>query len=274
MIKDIAVHLTGSKEDDIRLAVAESLAGRFDAHLTGLLMHIDPELLAVPDPTVAVLLDTWVAEAQSATSKRRAQLRQRFSKMAAQNDLRVVSGFRAAIGEELAREARTSDLFVGTRPYGDPDKSQRIEEAVLFGSGRACLWLPPQNSKVWNFSSVLVAWKDSRESARALKDAIPFLKAADQVTLALVNDEPGEETHSTEGTDVARYLSRHGVSAIIRDLPGWHSASAAILNETSQIGADLIVAGGYGHSRLQQWLLGGVTRTLLSECPVPVLMAR
>ncbi|WP_108462435.1 universal stress protein [Devosia naphthalenivorans] len=274
MIKDIVVHLTGSQEDEVRLCFADALAGIFGAHLTGLLVHLEPELLAVPDPMYADVLQSMVDESASMTRQHKSVLSARFERFAVANDLRIISGTRGTIGDALATEARASDLFVATRPHGDPGGDYRVEEAVLFGSGGPCLFLPPKKPTLAEIGSVLVAWKTRREAARAIKDAIPFLKKAKRVTLAIVTDEAEQASNTASGADIGRYLSRHGIKAEIKELAGWHSAADALLNEIASSGPDLVVAGAYGHSRLQQRLLGGVTRALLSKCEVPVLMSR
>jgi len=274
MIKDIAVHLTGSDEDHVRLRLAETIADQFGAHLTGLLVHLEPELLGAPDLAYAEFLQQMLDEAMAETNKRRTKLEQNFARLSVPNDLRVVTGLRSQVGQALAVEVQTADLFVGTRPYGDPDRQHRTEETVLFSSGRPCLLLPPQTSSGGRFETVLVAWKSGREAARALKDALPFLKQAEQVTIAIATEEADEESRTSSGADVARYLSRHGVHAEVRELPGWNSAQDALLNEVEASGAELVVAGAYGHTRLTERLLGGVTRALLTECTVPVLLSR
>jgi len=274
MIKDIAVHLTGSDEDRVRLRLAETIADQFGAHLTGLLVHLEPELLGAPDLAYAEFLQQMLDDAKTETNKRRAKLEQDFERMTVPNDLRVVSGLRSQVGQALAAETHTADLFVGTRPYGDPDRQHRTEETVLFSSGRPCLLLPPKSSASGRFENVLVAWKSGREAARAVKDALPFLQQAEQVTIALATEEADEETRTSSGADVARYLSRHGVHAEVRELAGWNSAADALANEVEASRAQLVVAGAYGHTRMVERLLGGVTRTLLTECAVPVLLAR
>jgi nucleotide-binding universal stress UspA family protein len=274
MIKDIVVHLTGSDEDRVRLDYAETLAGVFDAHLTGLLVHLEPELIASPGLIYADVIPTLMEDAAALTQKRRETLAARFALMIVPNDLRVVSGVTETVGEALAEEARAADLFIGTRPYGDPDKNHRDEEAVLFGSGGPALFLPPQKPATFRLEQVLVAWKNQREAARAIKDAMPILKKAQRVVLAVVTDEPEELAQTSSGADIARYLSRHDVHAEIKELAGWHSAADALLSEARLSGADLVVAGAYGRSRLRERLLGGVTRALLSSCDVPVLMSR
>jgi nucleotide-binding universal stress UspA family protein len=274
MIKDIVVHLTGSDEDQNRIDYAEALAGIFDAHLTGLLVHVEPEIVAMPETAYADVLQTLIQEAQATTDRRKVDLARRFGSMAVPNDLRVVSAYRGDIGNQLAAEARTADLFVGTRPYGDPERAHRVEEDVLFKSGRACVFLPPKVRLVGRLDTVLVAWKNTRECARAVGDAIPFLQQAQRVFVTVVTGEADQERHISSGADLGRYLSRHGIVPEIKEVAGWHSAQDALLAELVAIGPQLIVAGAYGHSRLQERLLGGVTRALLERAQVPVLMSR
>jgi nucleotide-binding universal stress UspA family protein len=274
MIKDIVVHLTGSEEDEIRLSYAEALASSFGAHLTGLLVHLEPEVIAAHDVMYAEILQRMIDESAFATRQHSSVLNKRFERLAVPNDLRIVSGTKNTVGDALAMEARASDLFIATRPYGAPDRAHRIEKTVMFGSGGASLFLPPKKTAPASIGSALVAWKARREAARAVKDALPLLKKAKRVTIAIVTDEAEEVSHTASGADIGRYLSRHGIKAEIKELSGHHSAADALLSEIATSGPDLVVAGAYGHSRLQQRLLGGVTRALLSKCPVPVFMSR
>jgi nucleotide-binding universal stress UspA family protein len=275
MIKDIVVHLTGSEEDEVRLAYAEPIARTFNAHLTGLQVHPLPELFAIADPTAAVgVVDELIAESQQRAQAVTERLLARFARLEAENDLKRLDAYPAGIGGSLAAATRTADLFVGTRPYGDPTGTEHIEEEVLFQSGRACLFTPPRGVPPRQYATILVAWKDSPESARAVAEALPFLQRAHQVIVALIEDQGAGEQYGIEaGADIGRYLSRHGVSTEIRKIGGWAYAGEAILNEAELSGADLIVMGGYGHSRFREFVLGGATRHVLTEAKIPVLMA-
>ncbi|WP_127754624.1 universal stress protein [Devosia sp. 1566] len=273
-MKDIVVQLTGSPEDEFRLTTAETIARSFEAHLTGLLVHMRPEIFAGPEASLGLMLQEMINEAERLTRERQAALEDRLDKMGLPTELRVVSGFAGTVGSQMAAEARTADLFVGTRPYGEGAQDPQIEEAVLFESGTGCLWLPPMKAAASPLDMVLVAWKDTRESSRAVKDALPLLKLAGRVVVAMVTDEPGEASGVVEGGDIARYLSRHGVAVELREIAGWRNAAEAIQNEAEKLRAQLIVAGAYSHSRMRERLLGGVTRVLLSEAVIPVFMSR
>ena len=135
------------------------------------------------------------------------------------------------------------------------------------------MFVPPA-SKPGKFDTVFVAWKNTREAARAVAEAMPFLRRASQVIVGLVEEEGASEQFGIEpGADIGRYLSRHGVGAEIRPINGWVYAGEALLNESQRTGADLVVMGGYGHSRFREWVLGGATRHLLTHAAVPVLIA-
>jgi len=273
MIKDIVVHLTGSGEDKVRIAHAAAVAELFDAHLTGLQVHTLPELIAVTDPTASTYLQTLLAESQARAQKVTDAVNVEFANLSVPNELRRLDVYPSGVGAALASEARTADLFVGTRPYGDPAGGERIEETVLFRSGRGCMFVPPA-SKPGKFETIFVAWKNTREAARAVAEAMPFLQRASQVIVGLVEEEGASEQFGIEpGADIGRYLSRHGVAAEIRPINGWVYAGEALLNEAQRTGAQMIVMGGYGHSRFREWVLGGATRHLLTHAGVPVLMA-
>jgi len=146
---------------------------------------------------------------------------------------------------------------------------------VLFKSGRGCLFVPPQEKpKTSTYDTIFVGWKPTPEAARAVAESLPFLRKASQVVVGIVEEDgAGEQFGIESGADIGRYLSRHDVSAEIRKISGWTYAGEALLNEAQQTGADLIVMGGYGHSRFAEWVLGGATRHILSNAPIPVLTA-
>jgi nucleotide-binding universal stress UspA family protein len=275
MIKDIAVHLTGSNEDQVRIEHAAALARVLDARLTGLQVHEMPEVLTMTDPSGSGFLQELIAESVDRATALTEQLRPRLAATGLNFELRRLDLFPGQLASALAGEVRFSDLFVGTRPYGDPNKRHRVEEAVLFESGRPCLFVPPGHRAPVSYSSVLVAWKNTREAAVAIAAAIPVLQAAAQVTVAVVEEDgASEERGEAVDEDIGRYLSRHGIRGEVRLVDGWSNVPAAILHEAGRASADLIVLGAYGHSRLREWALGGATRDVLSQATVPVFTAR
>jgi len=272
MIKDIVVHLTGSPEDAIRLDYAAGLARLCTAHLTGLQVHALPEVLSITDPSGSVFLRELIEQSDKEADVVTARLSEKLAAIGPNAELRRLDVFPGEIAETLAAEARVADLFIGTRPYGDPTKSAHIEEGVLFKSGRACIFLPPKVPSPAQVGTVLVGWKNTREAARAVAEAIPLLQAADTVVVALVI-EAGVTQNSEPGADIGRYLSRHGIKSEIRMVTGASETGTALLREAASVGAQLIVMGGYGHSRVRELVLGGATRDVLENASIPVLMA-
>jgi nucleotide-binding universal stress UspA family protein len=274
MIKDIVVHLTGSDEDDVRLAYAQPIARSSGAHLTGLQVHALPKIIGYTDPSGSAFLQELLTQSHQRADVASERLKRQFADAGLPGELRRLDVLPGAVGRVLAAEARTADLFIGTRPYGDPTGQVRIEEEVLLGSGRGCLFVPPSGTPPAGYSRILMAWNGSREAARAVAEALPFLQQASEVVVALVEEDGASEQHRiAAGADIGRYLSRHQVSAEVRKIAGWDDTGEAVMNEARRFGADMLVMGGYGHSRFREWVLGGVTRRALSEAEIPVLMA-
>ncbi|TDQ66743.1 universal stress protein family protein [Maritalea mobilis] len=277
MIKDVLVYLDGSKEDEVRLSYAEPIAQRHDAFLTGLLCVEIPDVVSAGDGVFSVgqVAAELQQEAEAQGDKYEKELDMRFAKHEFRSDLRRVSATPSFMGQTIANEARLADLFVATRPYKHYSEKPEIFEHVLFNSGRGCLFVPPAiPASDGPYKNIVLGWRNSKETARAVADAVPFLQKADQVTVAIVSDDEAPEERGIEpGADIARHLDRHGVNVEVRNINGWSDAAAALLNEVGRIDADMLVMGGYGHSRFREWVLGGATREVLSKAEVPVLMA-
>ena len=185
----------------------------------------------------------------------------------------VVAGseFRSGIGlpgDLLAQEARAADLIVCARRHSDSWglHSHADPGDVLMKAGRPVL-VVPDNLVRLDASNVLIAWKDTRESRRAVLDALPFLERAKKVIVAGVCERNDESERQARGqvADVAGFLSRHGVKASTAVRKHGNDAPAAALIDLAEIQeAGLIVAGGYGHTRFREWVFGGVTLELLS----------
>ena len=176
--------------------------------------------------------------------------------------------------EFVAREARAADLVIIGRdrsPY-DPYRSTDAGALVL-RAGRPVLAVPPGIPSL-AAKRVVIAWKDTREARRAVQDALPFLLGAKEVLIVEVTETGREEDSMHRLKDVARYLSRHGVTALaewVRPIEG--TASGALLRVVEEQSVDLIVSGAYGHSRLGEWMFGGMTQDLLTQSPVCCLFS-
>ena len=175
------------------------------------------------------------------------------------------------VPERLVEYARLRDLTIVSVP-GSYD--QWYAEAIIFGSGRPTLVLPEgPPSRPFELNTVVVAWDFSRSAARAVADAIPILEKAKRVRVVTVTNEKVIDTkHSSE--ELAKNLARHGIDVILDkvDAAG-RSIGDALNREVASYNADLLVMGAYGHSRFREFILGGATKSMLSNPPLPILFS-
>lgn len=176
---------------------------------------------------------------------------------------RIVTGLRG----------RHADITVVGRPHGDFD--QAIVEGPLFESGRPVLIVPPNWKPREIGRSVLVCWKPTREAARALGDADDFLVNASQVTVVTIDARPSEDGYGpSPGVDITAHLARRGVKVELSNLDSLGRSVANVIHDQAlAMDADLIVMGGYGRSRMSEFIFGGMTREMLRTADYPVLMA-
>jgi len=273
--RDIAVHLDGSSEDDIRLSHAEALAGRYAARITGIFTTLLPDpALFVGDfgiSAIGQLVDSAIEEANAGEKR----LRERLARLDSVHELRRLDAFPGILEQAVASEARWNDLFIATCPRDDDKTRWRgLIESVMFEGGRGLYILPPKAAPRSSIQTVLIGWTDTRQSARAVAEALPLIAEAKQVHVVTVR----EEAHGRMGgaevlADICAHLARHGVETTASVLDTGASATDALLSEAQRISADLLVAGAYGHSRFREWALGGVTADLLDRSPVPLFLA-
>lgn len=242
---------------------AADLARRLGARLTGLGAEmIEP--LAPANPYAGVTTAEWVAamSEQVEANLKAAETAFRKSTESADADWRTCHDMPA---RALAMVARSADLvIVGAAPsvnyYRAADPAEVVMEA-----GRPVL-IAPEGADHFTGRAAVVAWKDTREARRAVFDALPLLRRTEEVVVQAVCSEADAEYAEAQTSDVAAWLNRHGINARARVSAGAEGDVVEELNaEALAIGADLIVAGAYGHSRLREWAFGGVTRTLLDD---------
>jgi nucleotide-binding universal stress UspA family protein len=274
--KTILVHCDSSRTVNGRLAAAADVAQRFEARLIGLHAREPLEVASFVDGGMGIgaLMESWqagcdAAEKTAETAYAKATKGRNFPA-----EWRVIEAFS---DDALAVNGRYADLLVvGQADPDDPAGSRNdLPEAMAFATGRPILVVPQIGAQPTVGKTVLLCWNASRESARAAADALPFLRAADKVIVLIVDPEISADGHGEEpGADVALWLARHGVNITVqRDVAADARIGEIILSRAADYGADLIVMGIYGHSRLREMVLGGVSRTLLASMTVPVLMS-
>ncbi len=175
----------------------------------------------------------------------------------------------------VPREARAADLvIIGRKQDGPADLYFALDPGVaILAAGRPVLLVPPDVDAL-AARRVVVSWKDTRESRRAVRDAIPFLRTAEEVMIVEVCEHGTEMQSQRSVNDVASHLLRHKV--VVRSKAYLHTeqtVAGELLRFAKDARADLIVAGGYGHSRLGEWAFGGVTRDLIADSPVCCLFS-
>ena len=274
MIKDVMVRLDGTAADEVRLAAANDIADLFQSQVIGLFLNVLPVVIAAEDGIGAIRAAELLQKAREAGDSIEARLTQRLARLQKPMELRRFDILNDAAGDVAAREARAADTFVALRPNGASQEPEYLVESVLFGSGRHILLVPNRKPTKVMADRILVAWNGTRESARALAEALPYLHKAQQTTVVVVDDEPPTEAQAMLGKDAVNHLKHHGIKAALHYARlRNHDVGATLIAEARRLKADLIVMGGYGHSRLREWLLGGATYELLHKAPVPLLIA-
>jgi nucleotide-binding universal stress UspA family protein len=258
------VHLDGTSEDEVRIAHGEAIAAMCDAHLSGIYTNLLPDYgMVVPGDagaaSVAAMLEVEerIRREGAATFTR---LGERFARLGVTNELRRIDASPGAMPGSIAAEARWSDLFLATCPYRSDVSAEwdEVVETVLFESGHGVYFVPPASHPRERLSRVVVAWSDTREAARAVGEALPFLRTASEAEIVVV--EANGQKSATRGynaVDIAAHLDRQGVKVDIRPMDhGKRSVSDVLLQEAERGSADLIVMGAYGHSRWREWIMG------------------
>jgi len=280
-LKDILVCIDDSAAVHARIDFAIDLARRHEARLTGLFaLDLIPtiEEMARGYGDQYEFLTSYAAlrkRALDGAARLEAEFRDRLRRDDVAGEWRFVESLPA---ETASLHARYADIaIVGQIDPEAPNavNAARLPEEVLFASGRPALIVPYAGHFSGDCKRILVGWTATREAARALNDALPLLERAKKVVVLTINPQRGEDVEpGIPAADIAHHLAQHGVTAeaatIVVDEIG---TADALLNYASDFGADLIVMGAYGHSRTREFVLGGMTRQILRQMTVPVLMS-
>jgi nucleotide-binding universal stress UspA family protein len=273
MIKDILVNLTVGKPRDIAGDFAVYLAARFGAHLSGIAFAQKPPIGSPWDSVTSDIFNSFNAQQRSEAQRVILSFEARARLEGVAFDSRVVTETKPDAADMFGLAARHYDFSVVAQAEPEDDGIESLTvQAALFKSGRPVLVVPYIQKEALKLDRVMVCWDGSRSAARAVADALPLLQRANQVDVVTV--EQRERRNVVRGAQIAEHLARHQLKVDVSTLVAPDSDAAnIILSRAADSETDLIVMGGYGHSRLREFILGGVTRSILGLMTVPVLMA-
>jgi nucleotide-binding universal stress UspA family protein len=274
MIKDIVVNLSvaGSRRaTDFAVSVADA----FGAHLAGVAFQYEPIIPATDMGGIPVeLIEIQRADNEKKAADARAVFDEAARRAGLSSESGIIEASVAGASDVFGRIARRFDLSVVGQ--AEPAKStfdELIIEGALFESGRPVLVVPYIQSAGLSLNRAMVCWDGSRNAARAVADAMPFLIKAKMVDVVMIVGEKGK-SDEIPGADIAKHLARCGLKVELRrESLGDIDVANNLLSLASDLSADFLVMGGYGHSRLREFVLGGATRGILSSMTLPTLMS-
>jgi nucleotide-binding universal stress UspA family protein len=261
-----------------RLETAIAMAERHGAQLSVCALAEQPAYYyGVGTEVAADIYMQDVERARAVADEVAGIARTRLERSGHDGGVRSATGTAVVISEIAARNARYADLSLIGQPFDCAAETllNNVFEGVLFNSGRPQVMVPRDWSGGAFGERVMIAWAPCKEAARAVSDAMPFIEAAESVNIAIIDPDTGDDAHGDEpGADLAATLARHGVKVSVDPLPSaGKSVAERLLIHAISCNADLIVMGGYGHWRLRETLFGGVTRDMIRESTVPMLLA-
>jgi nucleotide-binding universal stress UspA family protein len=274
LIKDIVVNLE-SGERTSACDYAVSLAATFGAHLVGIVFRYDP---IIPISSVGYIpadaIETQERESRAAAQAAVDHFVAANERAGVAAEPRTISASTAPVSMQFGQIARRFDLaVVGQADPNAAGLEGSIAEGALFESGRPVVVVPYIQKASLKLDRVMVCWDGSRAAARAVADAVALLERAGCVEVVIVANERGKQDE-IEGVGIGEHLARHGLKVeITRIALGDIDVADVILSHAADAGSDLMVMGGYGHSRLREFVLGGVTRAILRSMTTPVLMS-
>lgn len=272
--KDLVVHIDSSQAVEKRLEAAVHMAQTHDAHLIGLYVIPTtdfPAFMEVPSAFEAVQKVREYREQEAETAQEAFEEASKRAGISA--EWRCIAG---ELTEKISESARYADLVILGQHNPDAyDANQGLADRLVLEVGRPCLIIPYIGARETLGQRVLVAWNARREAIRAVNDALPILQAADRVVVLTVNPVYGEAGEGDiPSADICHHLARHGVQAEAETTTAKDvDVGSLLLSRVADMGADMMVMGAYGHSRLREMVLGGVSREMFQSMTVPVFMS-
>ena len=275
MIRDIVVNLSLNPTTDAATAYAISVADTFRAHLAGIAFVYEPIWPPVDmgASMPASFIEAERAEAQERATAAIAKFEESASRAGLSAESHALDATMAGASRQFAEIARRFDLAIVGQARPDKESVEDlIAEAALFDSGRPVLFVPYIHKTGLKLKHVTVCWDGSRAATRAIADTMPFLKRAKTIDIVIIESEKSK-SKDFPGADIANHLARHDLKIDLKRISLVTDVGNTILNYAADSSTDLIVMGGYGHSRFREFILGGATRGLLASMTVPTLMS-
>ena len=274
MIKDLLVNLSVGPKKDAAIDYAIALAARHEAHITAVAFAQEPIVVgSIMDSMPSDIIEAQRVENEKLANAARATFDNAAALAGVSRESHVFSSSAGGAADQFGRMARRFDLSVAMQ--AEPDNAapaDLIIEAALFQSGRPVIVVPYVHTGGADIERVMVCWDGGRTAARAIGDALPLLVGAKSVDVVMITGEEGKRD-AIPGADMGQHLARHGVKVDVKRIVAEADVQAMLLSYAADISADFIVMGGYGHSRLRELILGGVTRSMLASMTVPCLMS-
>ena len=274
MIKDIVVNLgLGARDPAGDFAI--SVAATFQTHVLGVAFSYEP---IIPGTVMGGIPPEFIESQRIESDKKARAAASRFEQAAKRASVSaettIISASISGAADRLGRLARRFDLVVvgqADREKSAPDEV--VDEGALFDSGRPVIFVPFIQKAGLKLDRVMVCWDGSRAATRAIADSLPFLRKAKQVEIVMVASGRSK-SDEIPGADLGQHLARHGLKVEVKRITSPDiDVPSTILSYAADSSADMIVMGGYGHSRLREFVLGGVTRGILETMTVPALMS-
>lgn len=276
-IKDILVHLSGNKTSKAVVDAAITLAQKHEARLIGLFAGVPYDM---PSYVVAQLPAEVIQAHQKHVRESAEATAEMFEHACKNNGIAYETrdgDWRYPVADVICNHARYADLVMTAQPDedGEGGRVREVADMILLRGGAPVIYVPKKSALQTMGERVLVGWDGGVHAARAVRDALPVLLKASMVKVLAIDPTPGiGGLGDLPGADLSRYLATHGVKVEAdHRTSGGLEVGEVMLNTAADMSADMIVTGGYGHSRIGELILGGVTDTLMREMTVPVLMS-
>lgn len=277
--KSLLVLLDDADDSTARLELACQLATNSGAHLNALALSLQiyPYMASGFDAGAAAVDVELIEEARQRAESLAAAAKKTITAKGLSGEVRWTSRELSGVRDAVAIHGRFAELTVIGQPFEGRERSLRewALEGALFSSGGPVLLVPTAYKGAIKLNHVIVAWDASREAARALHDAMPFIDNADKTTVVIVDPKPGLQDFGDEpGADIAPVISRHCKNVVVDRIPSsGASVAEAVLERSVDASGDLIVMGGYGHSPLRESIFGGVSLDMTKLSTLPLLLS-